>query len=141
MTDLGISAIKYASILGLGMLIGVGVYKRLHPPGGYASIPPPISNEEKLTTETITRYITKEGAVKEIIVNTIKEKKAIPVPMPIEHRKNIISLLSTSNLKGEVNVGAQYGRELFPNVYVTGGALFNTSGQPKAAVIGAQINF
>lgn len=114
----------------LGVILGVKVYKLIHP-----AKPCPQVEEAKTHVEekTIIRYVDKAGqpVVKETIVTKTDEKRSKPAP---ERRPNMIGIQSITDGKGAPRVGVKYGRELFPNMYLEGGILVNTRGSPTPAV-------
>ena len=136
------SLVKALVCAALGALIGIKAYTFLRPALGAPPGATPPAVERSENTRTITRTITKEGAVKEIIVEKENVSKTTPAPLPpIERRKNIIGVSGRINGAGEIEAGPMYGRELFPNTFVTGSVLLSPKGTPKAIVAGIQINF
>lgn len=128
----------------LGAVGGIWAFKKLQPKERQAVVACPQIQEDKSSTETRTvwRYKTKEGkpVVKEVVVVNTIEKKTAAIPVP-ERRKNIIGIQSAVDGKGNILVGPEYGRELFPNIYVTTGILATPKGQHKAVTVGVQISF
>lgn len=122
----------------LGCLFGVSVYKTLRPAQTSAAA----MVQDATSTHTILRYETKEGrpVVKETMVVEKKTSLRVLPPPAIERRKNLVGVQSVVSGAG-ILVGPQLGREIFNNVVVTGGVLFNTQGQPKAVTVGVLISF
>lgn len=123
----------------LGAVGGIALYKRLNPKAAC----PAIQEDTKSTeTRTIWRYETKEGkpVVKEVIVSEKTEKRSVPLLTP--RPKNILGATGRLTPEGTVKVGPVYGRELFPNTYVTGGVLITPKGRPAPeALFGIQLLF
>jgi hypothetical protein len=128
-------------IFALGSLAGVFGYKRLNPVKPTTAVSQ--EAEASSTVRTIEKRLDKRGnpVIKETVSsNTTKSTSKTTAPPP--SRKNIVGLNASVDAKGQIKAGPLIGRELIPNMYVTGGVMFNLKGPSEPAITaGVIINF
>lgn len=123
----------------IGAILGINIYKRLHPRG-----PTPVVEDVKRETETrtIIRYVNKAGhpVEKETITSSKEQKTATPLPTP--RPRSILGISGRLTPNGEIKAGPVYGRELFHNTYITGGVQVSPTGPLKPEItVGVQLLF